>query len=428
MLARMRLFIVPLHSFLGALMVLASACDKPAAVELPPPKVGVVTVLDADVAEELTFPGRTASPQRVELRAQVEGIVKERFFDDGQQVKRGAKLFQIDARDPEAAVALATADVARAKASAIDAARIYATNEDLFKRSVIGREERDQSKAAADAAKALVAANEAALRSAKLQRGFTSVVAPFDGRIGEATADVGSTVMPGNVRMATLTRIDPIYADFSLSEREYLRLIKRVRDKDHAAAEAGGDQTPTKTGVDGLNERLVVALRLADGSIHPYQGKLTLVSITIDEKTGTYPLRAVFPNPDNTLLPGLYGEIVLRARAKDDALLVPQQALVLKQVGTVAYVLGENNTIEQRTVEIGQRLGDLNRITKGLKKGDVIVSDGVHKCRDGLVVDPVPQDALDLSSDALLEEPKQGPDGWYEKFEAEKRVATLVKG
>ncbi len=419
----MRLLLVPL------VLVLASACDKPVAVEIPPPKVGVVTVLDTPVAEELVFPGRTSSPQRVDIRAQIDGTVKERFFDDGQQVKRGDKLFQIDARNPDAAVALAEADVARAKASAIDAAKIAATNQDLFAKSVIGREELDQSVAARDAAQALVRANEAALKSAKLTRGFATVVAPFDGRIGEATADVGSNVGLGNVRMAVLARLDPIYADFALSEREFLHLMAQVRARQAAAAaKEPSDKAPSQGGIDAINERLVVALRLADGSIHPYQGKLTLVSIEIDEKTGTYPMRAVFPNPDNTLLPGLYGEIVVRRREKDDALLVPQQALVLKQVGTVAYVLGANDTIEQRTVEVGQRIGDLNRITKGLQKGDVIVSEGVHKCREGLVVDPVPQDALDLASDPLGVEPKPGPDGWYEKFQAEKRIATLVKG
>jgi membrane fusion protein (multidrug efflux system) len=343
-------------------------------------------------------------------------------------VKRGDSLFQIDARSPEAAVAQATADVARAKATAIDAARIASTNEDLFTRSVIGREERDQSRASADAAAALVKAAEAALKGAKLTRGFTTVVAPFDGRISEAQADVGENVGVGNIRMAVLARLDPTYADFSLSEREFLRLVAQLRQGEAAAAANAPDGKPSKAGIDGHNERLVVALRLADGSIHPYQGKLSLVSVEIDEKTGTYPLRAIFPNPDNTLVPGLYAEVVIRRREKQDAILVPQQALVLKQVGVVAYVLGEGNTIEQRTVQVGQRLGDLNQITKGLQKGDVIVSDGVHKCRDGLVVDPVAQDALDLSSDSLSVDPKDGPEGWFERFQAEKRVATLVKG
>jgi membrane fusion protein, multidrug efflux system len=422
MLRAMRLLVV------CVLLLLAAACDKPVAVEIPPPKVGVVTVLDTGVAEELMFPGRTTSPQRVDIRAQVEGTVKERFFKDGQQVKRGETLFQIDARNPEAAVAQATADVARAKATAIDAARIATTNVDLFTRGVIGREERDQSKASADAAAALVKASEAALRSAKLTRGFTTVVAPFDGRIGEAQADVGENVGVGNIRMAVLARLDPIYADFSLSEREYLRLVAQLRQHEAADAAKAPEGAPSKAGLDALNERLLVALRLADGSIHPYQGKLSLVSVEIDEKTGTYPLRAVFPNPENTLLPGLYGEVVIRRRAKQPAVLVPQQALVLKQVGVVAYVLGENNTIEQRSVQVGQRIGDLNQITKGLEKGDVIVSEGVHKCRDGLTVDPVPQDAIDLASDTLAVEPKEGPEGWFERFLAEKRVATLVKG
>jgi membrane fusion protein, multidrug efflux system len=413
------------------LAVLATACDKPPAVELPPPKVGVVTVLEAPVADELMFPGRTVSPQRVAISAQVEGTVKERFFRDGQQVKRGEKLFQIDARNPDAAVAVADADLARAKVAAADAAKIAATNAELHAKGVIGREERDQSKAAADAAAALVHANEATVRSAKLTRGFATVVAPFDGRIGEAEVDVGSTVGPGGERMAVLARLDPMYADFALSEREFLKLIAQARATNAKLAadeKAASPDAPTKQGIDAVNDRVVLALRLADGSIHPYQGKLSVVSVEIDEKTGTYPLRAVFPNPENTLLPGLYSEVVVRAKQKQDSLLVPQQALVLKQVGVVAYVVGAGNTIEQRQVEIGEHLGDLNQITKGLAKGDIVVSDGVHKCREGLVVQPVPQQALDLGSDPLAVEPKQGPEGWFELFLAEKRVATLVKG
>src|SRR5690606_3753233 len=186
---------------------LAVACGEPDPVELPPPKVGVVAVLAAEIADEGRFSGRTVAPQRVEIRSQIEGTIRERFFADGQRVTRGEPLFQIDARSPEAALAQAKADLARARVNAADAAKIAATNQQLFEQQVIGREEYRQSLAEAEAAKALVRAQQAIVDSAALTRGFATIVAPFDGRIGEAEADVGSFVRPGGDRLAVLARL-----------------------------------------------------------------------------------------------------------------------------------------------------------------------------------------------------------------------------
>src|SRR5690606_16519774 len=182
-------------------------------------------------------------------------------------------LFQIDARSPEAALAQAKADLARARVNAADAAKIAATNQQLFEQQVIGREEYRQSLAEAEAAKALVRAQQAIVGSAALTRGFATIVAPFDGRIGEAEADVGSFVRPGGDRLAVLARLDPMYFDFALSEREFLRLPATGQLREQARSGTAQNK------VDVLNERLLVALELADGSIHPYQGMLSVVSV-----------------------------------------------------------------------------------------------------------------------------------------------------
>lgn len=404
--------------------VLAVACTEPAAVELPPPKVGVVAVLTAEIADEGRFPGRTVAPQRVEIRSQIEGTIRERFFADGQRVARGDPLFQVDARSPEAALAQAKADLARARVNAADAAKVAATNEQLFEQNVIGREEYRQSRAEAEAAKALVRAQQAIVDSAALTRGFATIVAPFDGRLGEAEVDVGSFVGPGGARLAVLARLDPMYFDFALSEREFLRspATRLLRDQARsgtATADAGDD-------VATVNERLLIALELADGSIHPYQGMLGAVSVELDEATGSYPMRAIFPNPEELLIPGLFGEVIIRLRAKHEALLVPQEALVLKQIGVVVYVVGDGGTVDERRVELGSRVGELVEIQSGLAAGEVIVSRGVHKCRDDLLVEPELLEPLTLESDPLAVEPAAGPEGWFERFMAERRVATLV--
>ncbi len=418
-----------IRPFLLALLwaVLALACSKPAAVEVPPPKVGTVEVLSAEIADESRFPGRTVAPQRVEIRAQVEGTIRERYFTDGQKVSRGDPLFQIDARSPEAALAQAKADLARAQVNAADAAKIASTNEQLYAQKVIGREEYRQSKAEADAAKALVRAQRAIVESAELTRGFATIVAPFEGRIGEAELDVGTVVGPSGEPLAVLARLDPMYVDFALSEREFLRLPANAELREQIRrGEAPVGAQSEEDSLERINERMLVALELADGELHPYQGMLSIVSIELDEDTGTYPMRAIFPNAEELLIPGLFGEVIIRLRQKHPALLVPQAALVLEQVGVIVYAVGDGGILDERRVELGQRVGELVEVRSGLAAGDVIVSRGVHKCRAGLVVEAEPLDPLTLASDPLAIEPKQGPEGWFERFMAERRVATLV--
>lgn len=453
-----------------------AACSKPEAVEIPPPKVGVAEVLATQIAPEFRFPGRTEAPQRVEIRPQVEGVIHQRFFTDGQRVEQGKPLFQIDARSPEAALAEAKAGLAKSKVNASDAQKVALRTKSLYEQRAVSLEEYQNAQADADAAKALVVANQAMVKNASLTRGYATIVAPFDGRVSRAEADVGSYVTPGSTRLTVVARLDPMYATFALSERQFLRLpgnqerreqlrntVAEAKPASEDPAEAAGDEpteqadaaakSPGKDGgtppppdaaaapgADGnaddelgsqfeeINRDLMVTLELADGTYHPYQGVLQIVSVELDAKTGTYPMRAVFPNAEDLLLPNLYGHVVLRRREKQDAILVPQDALVLKQVGVVVYVVGEGNTLEEREVDVGQRVGSLAEITKGLSKGEKVVVSGVHKCRDDLVIAPKEVEPLTLESDPLAVEPRPGPEGWFKRFQAEKRTAALVGG
>lgn len=440
-------------------LVAVFGCSQPEPVELPPPRVGVVTVLQAPIANEIRFTARTHSPQRIELQALVEGTLHKRLFEDGQAVARGDALFQIDARSPAAALAQARAELARAKVSAADAEAVAATNRELLDRQVIGREEYRQSQVSAAAAAALVKSQQAIVNSAALTRGFSTVVAPFDGHIGQAKVEIGSFVRPGGEPLAVLARVDPMYADFALSERQFLRLTDFAKQRDairaraaeptkdpETDATASDDTAAEAPATDGaratdnsrtadprseneeLNAQIVVALELADGSFHPYRGRLQLVSVEMDASTGTFPMRAIFPNDESLLVPGLYGRVVLRSRERHPALLIPRQALLFKQTGTSVYVLADDGSVAERRVELGQEIGRLVVVREGLAADELVVSEGMHKCRPGLLVDAVEAEVLDLSSDPLSQPLVEGPEGWYERFLSERRIATLTGG
>jgi membrane fusion protein, multidrug efflux system len=416
--------VVSLPLWLVVVGLLTIGCARqPAPVEVPPPKVGAVEVLSVEIADEGRFSGRTAAPQRVDITAQIDGVVRERFFVDGQRVARGDPLFAIDARSPEAALAQARAELARAQVDAANAAQVASTNEQLHAQSIIGREEYQQSKAAAEAATALVRAQKAIVNGAALTRGRATVIAPFDGRVGEAEVEVGGVVGPGSGPLAGLARVDPIYFDFALSEREFLGLPQHRAQREQIR-ERG--QPSERLGFEAINERLLVALELADGSIHPYRGVLSRVSNEIDPQTGSYPMRAIFPNAEELLIPGLYGRVIIRLRAKRPALLIPQDATVLEQSGVVVYVVDPSGQASKRRVELGQRIGALVEVRSGLAAGDRVVREGVHKCRDGLRVEAVELAPLSLDSDPLAREPIAGSEGWYERFLAERRVAALA--
>ena len=421
------------YVLLAVVLVLGAACAKPPPVELPPPTVGVVEVLSTKLSDERQFVGRTTSPQRVKLVPQVDGTLHKLFFVDGQKVSRGDELFQIDARSPAAALAQAKAELSRAKVAVVDAEKVAEDNAELFANEVIGREELRHSEASLDAARAAARAHEAIVKSAALKRGFARVVAPFSGRIGQAEVDVGSYVGPGTSHLAVLARTDPMYADFSLSERQFLRLPGIKQRQAAIRAAANGDESASVPAEDDdtlerANSELLVALRLADGSIHPYQGRVQRVSVELDEETGTFPMRAIFPNTEGLLVPGMYSEVIFRTREQHDAILVPEVAVVHKQIGAVVFVVDDSGGVEQRPITTGNAVGTLVEVTEGLVAGEVVVSEGVHKCRDGLVVDAIEREPLSLESDPLSAALAEGPDGWYERFLAEKRVAALGGG
>jgi len=243
------------------------------------------------------------------------------------------------------------------------------------------------------------------VEGAALDTQYTVITAPFDGQIGETTVNVGNLVSPSTpTPLATVVKLDPIYMEFSIGERDYLR------------ARRSGTNQPI-----GRSQGLMVALQLVDGSIYEFQGRLVFLSPELDASTGTFLVRALFPNPHRVLRPGQFAKVILRRSRAERRVLVPEEAIVTKQAGTFVYVIVDGRA-EERAVVRGDPRGSLRIIESGLDPGTSIVARGVHKVREGSPVDARELPALDLSSDPLSVAPPTMLSGdWYEPYLPEVR-------
>jgi len=390
------------QTLIASMVLVASfACERGTGqVQLPPPRVGVVRTLSATVAGEGRFVGTIQAVQRVELRSRIQGTLEEKYFVDGDRVTKGQKLFQIDPRSPRAALAETRAGLANSQANLQKAVADARRARNLYEANSISKAELDTALANERAAKAAVSASRAVVESASLDTQYTVITAPFDGRIGQTTVNVGNLVSPSmTTPLATVVKIDPIYVDFTISEREYLR-----------SRPSATEDTPP----DSLD--VLVALELADGSIYEYAGQLVFLSPELDASTGTFTVRAIFPNPYSILRPGQFAKVILRSRQAKDKVLVPEDAVVTKQTGSTVFVV-DGTTVEERLIQTGDRRGRLRIVESGLSGGEVIVAQGVHKVRDGATIEPKELPPVDLSSDPLAVAPPEVlPGDWYRDY------------
>lgn len=365
----------PLAVALASALLLAG-CGKgePAAPAVPPPPaVTVVSVETQPVPLVAELPGRTAPYLIAELRPQVTGIIKERPFTEGSEVKAGQVLYRIDAAPYEAAHDSAKASLARAEAN-LYAARLKAQRyADLVKIEAVSRQANDDAAAALKQVQAEVAAAKAALDKARIDLDYTRVSSPIAGRIGRSTVTAGALVTANQAApLATVQQLDPIYVDVTQSSAELLRLQRQLEVG--SLKPVGGGAVP-------------VRLVLEDGSEYAREGRLAFSEVTVDEETGSVTLRAVFPNPDGALLPGMYVRARLSQGLRDDAILVPHAALSRDPRGNaVVMVVNAENKVEARTVQAAQVLGDQWVVTGGLAAGERIIVEGLQKVRPGQVV------------------------------------------
>ncbi|GAB6110763.1 efflux RND transporter periplasmic adaptor subunit [Desulfomicrobium salsuginis] len=351
-----------------------SQANQPAAAQAKPaPEVAVVTMQETDVTLTSELPGRTAVYQVAEIRPQVGGIIKQRAFTEGTEVKAGDLLYQIDPSTYEVAVAQAKAAVAKSKAE-LEPARLKAARyRDLIRTKAVSQQDHDEVMAALALAEANVAASQAQLDAARIDLERTRVTAPIGGRIGRSSVTAGALVTANQAQaMAAVQQLDPIYVDLTQSNVELLRLKR--------ALASGSMQSAGEAGAK-------VSLILEDGSSYPLQGTLQLAEASVDQSTGSVTLRAVFPNPDRDLLPGMYVRAVIEEGVLAKAMLVPQQAVVRNAQGhAMAMVVDAGETIAARPLELDRAVGGDWIVRQGLASGDRVVIEGLQKVRPGTQV------------------------------------------
>ena len=361
----------------AATLTLACGKGRSGPPQQGPVEVGTVTVNPEKVVLTTELPGRTSPYLVAEVRPQVNGLIRERAFEEGSNVKAGALLYQIDPAPYQAAYEQAKATLAMAEAN-VPAARLRAERlKGLVEIRATGRQNYDDALAALQQAEASVAAARAAEESARINLSYTPIRAPIPGRTGKSSVTVGALVTGYQpVPLMVIQQLDPIYVDVTQSSAEILRLRQSL---------ASGR---LKRSGDGWSR---VKLLLEDGTPYPLAGKLKFRDVTVDPTTGSVTLRMVFPNPDNVLLPGMFVRAIVEEGVNEEAILVPQQGVTRDQKGDpYALVAGKDGKVEQRMLTLDRALGDRWLVTKGLAAEDRVIVDGLQRVRPGAEVKAVP--------------------------------------
>lgn len=368
-------------SALGLAALLAACGDKAAAPAapgggMPPPEVGVLSVTPGEVGLVTELPGRLEASRVAQVRARAAGILQQRLFREGNDVKAGQPLFEIDASPYQAAFDSAQASLAKAEANLTQASALAERYRPLAEAKAISQQEFVNAQAAQKQAQADVAVAKAALQTARINLGHTRVTAPIAGRIGRALVTEGTLVGQGEATpLAVVQQIDPVYVNFTQSADEALQLRR--------ALESGQLK---RAGQDGASVRLL----LPDGSEHGRSGKLLFSDLTVDGSSGQVTLRAEVPNPGGQLLPGLYVRVRLEQAKASQAITLPQQAVTRTAQGDSVMVVAEDGSFSPRPVKIGAQQGGRWIVLDGLKAGEQVMVDGFQKLRGAKVVKPVP--------------------------------------
>jgi membrane fusion protein (multidrug efflux system) len=369
--------IIPAHARRVGVVLLIAACSKsaPPAAAPPPPEVRVVAVATEPITDVIELPGRLQAVRISEVRARVDGIVQRRLYTEGTDVREGQPLFAIDPRELRARVNAAQAALARAQAMAANATQDVTRYRGLVAQQALSQQEYDAAVARLRTAEADVAQRRAELAAARLSLGYTTVTAPISGRAGRAEVTEGALVSAGAGTLLTrIEQVDPIYANFSQSSSDVLALRNRIA--------SGALKAPDSRNVP-------VRLVLEDGTPYRMIGKLNFVDLSFDEATGTAALRAEFPNPQRTLIPGQFVRVRVEAGVQAQGLRIPQRAVTVTPQGATVLIVGAKDIVESRTVKVGALEGDSWIIESGLAPGDRVIVDGLQKAQPGAPVKPV---------------------------------------
>ena len=356
----------------SVMALLLSACSDPQqaapAAQQMAPQVEVVTLSHSSLANTTELPGRTTDFRQAEIRPQVSGILQQRLFVEGQLVEAGQTLYKIDAAPYQAALANAKANLASAKAVAHNAKLKAERLRGLLGSKAVSQQDYDDAQAALMQADATVASAEAALQTATINLNYTTIKAPIAGQIGRSFVTEGALLTANQSQvMATVRQLDPIYVDLTQSSAELLKLKKQV----------------AATALDNVKVDLI----LEDGSTYAEQGILQFSEVAVDPSTGMVTLRAVFPNKQGDLLPGMFVRATLQHGVDNQALLVPQAAVSRTPKGEASVLLvNAEQVVEARLIETGRTVGQHWQVLSGLKAGDSVIVAGLQKVRPGAKV------------------------------------------
>ena len=366
---------------LSSLLLLAGCGKEDAAgpQARPAPKVGVVTLEAQPFTLTTELPGRTAAYRVAEVRPQVDGIVQKRLFKEGSEVKAGQQLYQIDP-------AIYQATLKSAEASVLSSRSLAERYKVLVADQAVSRQQYDEARAAQLQA-------EAALDKARIDVRYTKVLAPIGGRIGRSAVTEGALVSNGQSQaLAEIQQLDPIYVDVTQPASELLRLRREL---------ASGQLEQ----IDGAAK---VNLTLADGSTYAHAGRLEFSEVSVDQGTGSVVLRAVFPNPEQVLLPGMFVQAQLQTGGKAAAILAPQQGVTRNAKGeATAMVVNAENKVEPRVLKAERTAGSFWLVSEGLQPGDRLITEGLQFIKPGVEVNPQPASNVPALSSAAAPQPNE---------------------
>ena len=354
-----------------------TACSKPKSAPPPsgPPEVGVIVVKPEKVTLTTELSGRTAPQLIAEVRPQVGGIILKRLFTEGSDVKAGQVLYQIDPASYSAAFSSARASQARAEAN-LNSVRLKAERyRDLVGIKAVSQQDNDDAQAMFKQAEADVASTKAAVETARINLAYTRIAAPISGRIGRSTVTTGALVTAGQAAaLATIQQLGSMYVDVTQSTSDLLKLRQNLAN-----------------GVLKKSDSAQVKLLLEDGSPYTLTGTLKFSEVTVDPSTGSVTLRAVFPNPKQVLLPGMFVRAIVVEGVNENAILIPQRGVTRNPKGdAVVMIVGAEEKAEPRPIKVARTVGDSWLVSDGLKAGDRVILEGLQKARPGTPVKAVP--------------------------------------
>jgi membrane fusion protein (multidrug efflux system) len=361
-------------AILFSTLLLTVACgeQEQAGPKAPPPAVSTYVIETDNVGDYSEFVARTAASKEVDLIARVEGELIERLFKEGSVVEKGQVLLRIDSAAYVASLEAAKADLASRVAGAQGADRDLKRGREVAGDGYISQSDLDKLITNDSQAKAAVSVAKASLEQAQLNLSYTTIKAPFSGRIGKAYYNVGNIVGPNSNSLASLTATDPIYVSFQVEESEFISYLQKNKSDKAAMAKS-----------------LEISLRLPNNTEYPEMGKLDFADTKIEQGMGTVELRTIFANPDGIILPGLFVNLIVETKEKKEMALVPQFAVQESQQGKFVLVIDENNKVVQRLVKLGRRINAMWLVESGINANERVIIEGLQKVRSGSEVTPV---------------------------------------